>query len=154
MSTHDFSRWTAQKPPDDFAARTVDAMVADAGRHKRRGLGKHWFGGLLLAAALVGTSAWGMLGQHRDETPQPAVVQRTGLRAPPTLMHPSARAQAPAAEPAPEPTPPAPPAWRPAVRPAPPPATASAEPVVTPPPFVHVPRCACQPGVMMCGCVE
>jgi hypothetical protein len=141
--------WTAQEPPRDFAERTVEAMLADAQEPRRRTLGKHWFGGLLLAAALVGTTAWATLGRQSQAEGPPAAVQRTNLRAPAAPTAPPPRQAAPAAEPEPAPPPPS----SPPVVSAPPRTAVSAEPP-TPPPFVPVPRCECQPGVMMCACLE
>ena len=148
---HWLDEWTAQEPPRDFAERTVEVMLADAKQPRRRTLGKHWVGGLILAAALVGTTAWATLARHQQQQTPPVAVQRTNLRAPAAPLAPKPK-QVPA-EPA-EPEPPTPPPSSPPAVSAPPPASASAEPVATPPPFVRVPRCECQPGAMMCACLE
>ena len=142
--------WTAQEPPRDFAERTVEAMLANGQEQRPRTLGRHWLGGVLLAAALVGTTAWATLGRQSSNEAPPAPVQRSHLRAPA-----SPTAPPPRQEPAPknEPEPPPPPSIPPALS-APPRASASAEPLATPPPFVRVPRCECQPGAMMCACLE
>jgi hypothetical protein len=74
MSTHNLSRWTAQEPPDDFADRTVRAMLAareEPVRPRRRG----WLGGLGLAAVLLGATAWGMLEAQSRAVPDVVMLK-------------------------------------------------------------------------------
>ena len=162
MDKYDFSRWTAQKPPVDFADKAVSAMLAPQAKAKpkRQQKRRRWPGFLVLAAAFVGTTAWATLGRQQapEEPPPPVVYVYREIRSavPKPVTPPSAgQAVKPQEEAEPEP---APPPRRVAASPPPqaPAASASAPPRVDllGPKVVRYPRCECQPHVSFCSCVE
>lgn len=157
MDPIDYNGWTPRRPSAGFATRTVDAMLAppieeepqeaevQPIRIRGRKIGAI---GLLLAAALVATSAVGMyqaraMGVPTVDTRLPVVV--------PSIDEPAAK---PPAAPQPiamdaeeiEAMPPRP---LPVAQPAP-----TAAPVTTRPENVPTPRCDCLSDVMVCGCIE
>jgi len=162
MDKQDFSRWTAQKPPVDFADKAVSAMLAQQSQAqtKRQQKRRRWPGFLVLAAAFVGTTAWATLGRRQapEEPPAPVVyVYREVRSAVPQPVTSPVAGRAVQLEEA-EPKPPPPPPRRVAVSPPPeaPAASASAPPRVDllGPKVVRYPRCECQPHISFCSCVE
>ncbi|HZO17203.1 MAG TPA: hypothetical protein VFB62_28190 [Polyangiaceae bacterium] len=144
MSTHDFNRWRAQQPPDDFADRVVKAMISEAPQPLRRRSRRGWLGGIGLAAVLLGASAWGMLEAERTALPE-AIVRLSD----------SARESAPeVADGRTAPPPPAPPVVEetpevdaPVHRVAPPKPKAK-------PTSNREPMCHCETDLAVCGCLE
>jgi hypothetical protein len=146
MSHFDFSRWTAQSPPDDFADRALCAMLAPAAaRRPRRG---RFMGGMLLAAILLGASAWGMLATRRAPPPSIEPVS-AGLPEiePPRSEAPAPRRSSPGtldeSIPMPDEPPRAAPSGRRAPERQPPSRRQSREPM-----------CHCEADLAVCGCLE
>lgn len=160
MEPHDFDfgpdAWPTQAPPSDFADRCVSAMLEEAApKSHRRWLGKSTL--FFLAAALCGSSAWAT-GQARASSP-PAEVARFVPTMPMPTPEPPPQMGGQLIEltpvtPEPEVEEEAPPARR-VTRPRPPaPAKSEAEEpaVPAPPPFIMVPRCACDQDGVVCSC--
>ena len=57
MDELDLNRWSAQRPPADFADRTVDMMLTAQSKAENLKRRRRWPGLLVLAAAFVGTTA-------------------------------------------------------------------------------------------------
>ncbi len=134
--------WTPQKPSPGFASRTVDAMLADREPRRVRRLAGPM--GLILAAALVATTAVGMY-RARKQLPVPVVN---------VVVIPEVKLPAPA---------PPPPAHQRSevalepesikavvVRPRPPKPPAKQDDRAE----VPTPRCDCLSDVAVCGCIE
>jgi hypothetical protein len=168
MDSNDYSGWTPRRPGAGFACRTVDAMLAPADAEvsgevavapvlqlptrepplPRRATKKSRFGAfaLLLAAALVATTAVGMYRAQRLSLP----VVEPGLPAiavPEPRVEPAAVAAKPPPPVEPVQAAPAPPAPL-KVKPRP---SATAKP---PPAKTSIPRCDCLGDVSVCGCIE
>ncbi len=159
-------QWDAQLPPSDFAELAVEAMLASAPATKRASRRWRHSGWLLLAAALVGGTAWGMWRHQPATPPSPArqaettvttaaakVEQRSGkARARPRV----AQAEAPTTHPKQRPAAASSVSAAPSTNTAPSADTTTAAPSanVTPPLFAHQPRCVCEPNVMVCSCLD
>ena len=144
MSTHDFNRWTAQQPPDDFADRVVKSMIAEAPQSIPRRSRRGWLGGMGLAAVLLGASAWGMLQAERTAIPEAVVKLSDSAR----------ESAAEAADGRPAPPPPAPPVVEETLE------EDAPVPRVTPPKpkqkptSNREPMCHCETDLAVCGCLE
>lgn len=151
----DWNRWPAQEPPSDFADRAVAAMLR-AERPARRAGGR-WLVPLAVAAILVGSASWAMIGVQRSAASRPvpsakAMVSDLIPELPPPRPPHAAPAEDPPAEPAATPSAPASPA--PLAQPAPPEPAREPDPPSTVGSAVVVPRCICEHGTLICSCVE
>lgn len=147
----DLNRWPAQEPPEDFADRTVAAMLS-AERAPRR-LGPRWFIPLAAAAVLVGSASWAMISLQQPSTaaPAPSAESTTPVKtfvpdpSPPVRTDVSALPEPAREEPA-------------AMVPAPVAKAEQPEPEPESAPdagtLVVVPRCVCEHGTVICHCVE
>jgi len=147
----DWNRWPAQEPPDDFADRTVAAMLR-TDRAPRR-MGGRWFIPLAAAAIFVGSASWAMIARQQaaEAVPVPTVVP-TAHQVVPDLPPPPPDRVAIPAPPEPEPVvkQPTPPRPRPAATAPPPPPESEPDAGAV----VVVPRCICEHGTLICSCVE
>jgi hypothetical protein len=150
MKPNGWDAWRPQEPPSDFAARAAAAVVRDR-RERQRSARRRSIGVGMLAAAMIGGSAFGLaalVGAKRTVTPDvrppiryPAPV---ATRMPVATALPAASAQAepvPAASAAP---------LRIKKREAAPAAGAlvdAGRPLI-------VPRCSCGPEQVVCDCLE
>ena len=160
MHDDNFDSWAPQVPPTDFADTMVAKMlaepvaVADAGEAEvvplRRGRHRLKIAGLLLAAALVATTSWAMLGDQPvlSETPPDDTLHEPPPREP--VMAPLF--DAPTAHP--EPEVPTPKVARAASPPPPAEITVESEGIgLVGPGYTKVPRCDCAHQFTMCSCV-
>jgi hypothetical protein len=154
MDDFDFESWPAERAPADFAKRTAQAMLAasseppDDQRSDRPAVRLGRFGALLLAAALVASTAWAMHSARAVGTPPSMPPTQVDLELP-AIAVPAAAPVATVEEvlqieetvigrtPRTAPTPPA----------------ATVTPRSTPD-RVYQPRCDCSGDVMVCGCIE
>jgi len=161
MNAYELDQWDAQQPPSDFAQRTAQAMLASSARGKWRGRRGRHAGWLLLCAALVGGTAWGMWRHQASESAAGVVpAQATAKPAAPSKIEPRGRAIAARPRVAQAEVPTTHPKQKPLATPsvstaaAAGAATASSTASTTPPPFALQPRCTCEPTVMVCSCFD
>ncbi len=157
MDRTDYSGWTARRPSAGFARGTVDAMLATpaAAEEPREEAEVHELKAnrikvgpfaLLLAAALVATTAVGMYGARQTTTPPaqsalPVHVPPQPPTAAPTAA-PEVAMEAAEIE-----------GRRPRPAAPPPKPTAEPEPEPEPPKYVRHPRCDCANDVAVCSCL-
>jgi len=157
MNEHEQQNWPAQEPSVEFASRTAQTILdlqRAAPQVRRIRWGKPVL--LLLAAALLSAGAWGAISASKyfapRETPQttvnpgvqqsPRPVEHRAVASPPeTIVSPAALPSASVKKNTPRTT-------------VEPPPAASASPVPSGLPKPRTPPCWCDPGAVICGCVE
>jgi hypothetical protein len=70
--------WPAQRPSDDFASRTVAAILRDRAAAPKRGRRARWLGAIGVAAVLVAAGAWARVALPKGPATQPSRVQPVG----------------------------------------------------------------------------